>query len=129
LRRADLDEVARIVAHIRSRWPRVRIVLRADSGFAREELMAWCEANGVDFLFGLAKNDRLIAEIKSELDRAAAKSRRTGKPERRFKDFKWTKLEPSASGRGEGRVDARGSQSSFRRHLARARRVQGQASL
>ena len=97
LRRANIDaaagavqEVARIVAHIRSRWPRVRILLRADSGFAREELMAWCEANGVDFLFGLAKNDRLIAEIKSKLDQAAAKSRRTGKPARCFKDFRWT---------------------------------------
>jgi hypothetical protein len=97
LRRANIDaaagavqEVARIVAHIRSRWPRVRILLRADSGFAREELMAWCEANGVDFLFGLAKNDRLIAEIKSELDQAAAKNRRTGKPARCFKDFRWT---------------------------------------
>jgi hypothetical protein len=97
LRRADMDaaagsvqEAARIVAHIRNRWPRVRILLRADSGFTREDLMAWCEANGVDFLFGLAKNDRLIAEIKSDLDRAAAKSRRTGKPERYFKDFKWT---------------------------------------
>src|SRR5258707_10432125 len=52
--------------------------------------MAWCEANGVDFLFGLAKNDRLIAKIKMELDQAAAKSRRTGRPERRFKDFIWT---------------------------------------
>src|SRR5262245_21245987 len=96
LRRADIDasagsveEVARIVAHIRSRWPRVRIVVRADSGFAREELMAWCEANGVHFVLGLAKNDRLIAEIRSELDRAAAKSRRTGKPARLFKDFTW----------------------------------------
>jgi Transposase DDE domain group 1 len=96
LRRADMDaaagaveEVARIVAQIRARWSRTRILLRADSGFAREELMAWCEANSVDFLFGLAKNDRLIAEIKTELDRAAAKSRRTGKPERRFKNFMW----------------------------------------
>src|SRR5438309_11141828 len=97
LRRANIDaaagavqEVARIVAHIRSRWPLARIVLRADSGFAREELMAWCEANGVDFLFGLAKNDRLIAMIKTELDRAATKSRQTGKPARCFKDFTWT---------------------------------------
>ena len=97
LRRANIDaaagavqEVARIVAHIRSRWPRVRILLRADSGFAREELMAWCEANGVDFLFGLTKNDRLNAMIKTELNRAAAKSQRTGKPARCFKDFKWT---------------------------------------
>jgi hypothetical protein len=64
LRRADLDaaagaveEVARLVARIRARWPRTRILLRADSGFARDDLMAWCEANGVDFLFGLAQNE------------------------------------------------------------------------
>src|SRR5713226_9035300 len=67
-----VEEVARLVAHIRRRWPQVRILLRADSGFAREELMAWCEANGVHFLFGLAKTDRLIAEIKAELEWAAA---------------------------------------------------------
>src|SRR3979411_3191573 len=94
LRRANFDaaagaveEIARIVAHIRRRWPLVRILLRADSGFAREQLMAWCEANGVDFLFGLAKNDRLIANIKMERDQAAAKSRRTGRPEPRAQDF------------------------------------------
>jgi hypothetical protein len=97
LRRANIDaaagsveEVARIVAQIRRRWPCVRILLRADSGFAREELMAWCEANGVHFLLGLAQNDRLNAEIKSELAQAEAKSRRTGKPARYFKDFRWT---------------------------------------
>jgi Transposase DDE domain group 1 len=96
LRRADMDaaagaveEVARVVARIRAHWPRTRILLRADSGFAREELMAWCEANGVDFLFGLARNERLVAEIKTELDLVAAKSRRTGRPERRFKTFMW----------------------------------------
>src|SRR6516225_2103525 len=84
LRRASLDaadgaveEVARVVARVRASWPTTRIMLRADSGFAREDLMAWCEANGVDFLFGLAKNERLIAEIKTELDVVAAKSRRT----------------------------------------------------
>src|SRR5271165_2931440 len=97
LRSADMDaaagaveEVARLVARIRARWPRTRILLRADSGFAREDLMAWCETNGVDFLFGLAKNERLVAEIKPELDLAAAKSRRSGRPERRFKSFMWT---------------------------------------
>jgi len=84
-----VEEVARIVAQIRGRWPQVRILLRADSGFAREELMAWCEANGVHFLFGLPQNQRLVAEIASELARAAAKSRRTGKPARYFKEFKW----------------------------------------
>ena len=50
--------------------------------------MAWCEANGVHFLFGLAKNDRLIAEIKTELDQAAVQSRRTGKPARRFRPIR-----------------------------------------
>ena len=84
-----VEEVARIVAHIRRRWPQVRILVRADSGFARDELMAWCEANGAHYLFGLAKNDRLIAEIASELARAEARSRRTGKPARYFKDFMW----------------------------------------
>jgi hypothetical protein len=120
LRRANIDasagsvqEVARIVARIRCRWPRVRILLRADSGFAREELMAWCEANGVDFVFGLAKNDRLIAKIKIELDQAAAKSRRTGKPERRFKDFRWT---------------TRDSWSCCRRVVAKAEWTQGEAN-
>ena len=96
LRPASLDaaagtvqEVARIVAQIRRCWPQVRILLRADSGFAREELMAWCEANGVHFLFGLQQNERLVAEIASELARAEAKSRRSGKPARYFKEFQW----------------------------------------
>ena len=54
-----VEEVARIVGHLRACWPRVRILLRADAGFAREQLMHWCEHNSVDFLFGLAKNARL----------------------------------------------------------------------
>jgi hypothetical protein len=96
LRPANLDaaagareEVARLVARIRARWPRTRVLLRADSGFARDDLMTWCEANGVDFLFGLAKNERLVAAIEPELERAAAKCRRSGRPERRFKCFMW----------------------------------------
>jgi Transposase DDE domain group 1 len=66
--------------------------LRADSGFARDTLMAWCENNGVDFLFGLAKNARLNAEIETELAAAQEQSQRTGKPARRFKDFTWRTL-------------------------------------
>jgi hypothetical protein len=62
-----VEETARIVAQIRAHWPEVRIVLRADSGFAREALTSWCEANGVDYLFGLAKNKRLVAEIADDL--------------------------------------------------------------
>ena len=88
-----LEEIQRIVALIRARWPKTRILLRADSGFTREALMAWCEANGVDYLFGLARNDRLVAEIETELAAAAEQSRRTGKPARRFKDFRWTTLD------------------------------------
>jgi hypothetical protein len=85
----SVEEMARIVAQIRRRWPKVRILLRADSGFAREALMAWCETNGVDFLFGLAKNARLNAEIEPELAAAQEQSQRTGKPARRFKDVRW----------------------------------------
>jgi hypothetical protein len=87
LRRADIDasagaveETARIVAQIRARWPQVRIVLRADSGFARDVLMSWCEANRVEFLFGLAKNERLVAEIASELGAAEQEGKITGQP-------------------------------------------------
>jgi hypothetical protein len=87
------DEVARIVAHIRRRWPRVRIVLRADSGFAREELMAWCEANRVDYVFGLARNGRLVDELASDLAWAEPECLATGKPARRFKDFFYTTLD------------------------------------
>jgi len=82
-----VEEVARIVAQIRARWPAVRIVLRADSGFAREALMGWCELNSVDFLFGLAKNERLVAEIAGELAAAEEESKTTGQPARRFTEF------------------------------------------
>jgi hypothetical protein len=85
----SVEEVARIIAQIRACWPKVRILLRGDSGFAREELMAWCERNRVDYLFGLQGNTRLLAEIERELARATRNSRRTGKPTRYFKDFSW----------------------------------------
>ncbi len=91
LRGADKDaadgakgEIARIVAQIRECWPHVRIILRADSGFARDDLMAWCEDNGVDYIFGLARNTRLVGAIKRELVLARRASRRSGRAERRF---------------------------------------------
>ena len=100
LRRADIDaaagaveEVARLVAHIRSRWPRTRILLRADSGFCREALMVWCEQHRVDFVFGLARNPRLAEEIAVELIQAEDEAIRTGRPARRFKDFRWSTRE------------------------------------
>ncbi len=85
----SVEEMARIVTQIRRRWPKVRILLRADSGFAREALMAWCENNDVDFLFGLARNSRLVAEIETELAAAQEQNQKTEKPARRFKDFAW----------------------------------------
>ena len=88
-----VEEVVRIVGQIRRRWPRVRILLRGDSGFAREALMAWCEANWVDYVFGLARNERLEAAIQVELDAASLASSRTGKPARRFKDFRFATLD------------------------------------
>jgi len=100
LRRSNIDasagaaeEVARIVVQIRSRWPRVRILLRADSGFAREGLMTWCEANRVDFVFGLARNARLVEEIAVELVQAEEEAGRTGQPARRYRDFRWATLD------------------------------------
>ncbi len=120
LRRANIDasagaaeEVARIVTQVRARWPRTRILLRADSGFAREALMSWCERNRVDFVFGLARNARLIEEIVVELIQAEEEAGRTGKPARRFKDFRWSTRE---------------SWSRRRRVIAKAEWTQGEAN-
>jgi len=88
-----VEEGARIIGQIRARWPRVRILLRADSGFCREDLMAWCEANRVDYVFGLARNPRLTAEIATEMAAAQAAAEKTGKPARRFKDVRWSTLD------------------------------------
>ena len=88
------EEIARIVAQIRSRWPEMEIILRADSGFARDDLMAWCEENGVDYIFGLAKNERLVKAIRRDLAYARRTSRRTKQAARRFKILEdWETLE------------------------------------
>jgi hypothetical protein len=97
----SVAEVSRIVGQIRRRWPRTRILLRADSGFCREEL------------FGLARNTRLVAEISAELAAARAESERTGKPARRFKDFTWS---------------TRDSWSRARRVVGKAEWTQGEAN-
>jgi len=83
----SVEELKRIVAQIRSAWPLVRMVVRGDSGFCREELMAWCEAEGVDYLLGLAKNERLKAEIVKEMEEAKAQYQETGRAARRFQEF------------------------------------------
>jgi hypothetical protein len=99
-RRANIDaaagsveEVARMVTQIRKAWPRVKIILRADSGFARDALMTWCEANRVDFVFGLARNNRLETLLADELAQAKALCEASGKAARVFKDFRYQTLD------------------------------------
>jgi hypothetical protein len=83
----SVEELQRIVKQIREAWPQVRIVVRGDSGFCREQLMAWCEAEGVDYVLGLAKNERLKAKIKKELQKAERLYRETQCAARIFKEF------------------------------------------
>jgi hypothetical protein len=80
-------EIERIVGRIRASWPDTRIIVRGDSGFCREELMVWCEDNDVDFLLGLARNNRLEQELAEELALAKALYQCSGKASRVFKDF------------------------------------------
>lgn len=88
-----VEEMARIVGQIRACWPRVKIVLRADSGFAREELMAWCEENRVDYVFGLARNARLEEALAGHMVQATRQFVVTGKAARRFRDFRYRTLD------------------------------------
>ena len=83
----SLEEVQRIVVQIRARWPKTQILLRADSGFCRDELMEWCENNDVDYVFGFARNERLRRKIGRAMREAKQEHRRTGKPARVFTEF------------------------------------------
>jgi hypothetical protein len=82
-----VEEVKRVVARLRQRWPKVKIVLRADSGFCREELMAWCEANRVDYAFGLARNQRLARIVGAQMQQARILHQSSGKAARVFTEF------------------------------------------
>jgi hypothetical protein len=87
-----VDELERIIARIRSSWPRTRIIVRADSGFCRDDLMSWCEAHDVDYVLGLAKNNRLKAAIRSEMAEAEQHYEATQQAARVFKDFRYRTL-------------------------------------
>jgi hypothetical protein len=108
-----VQEVARIVAHIREVWPKTTIVIRADSGFCRDDLMTWCEENGVQYVLGMAGNERLTAQIKPELKAAKRKATRTGQPARVFTDFQYR---------------TRKSWSAERRVIAKAEHTNGSAN-
>ena len=99
LRPADIDasagsvkELRRIVSKIRNKWPDVQIIVRGDSGFCREQIMLWCEQNNVDYVFGLAKNERLKKEIAKELQQAKELYEQTFQAARVFKDFEYKTL-------------------------------------
>jgi hypothetical protein len=100
LRRSDIDasagtveELSRIVSQIREKWPKVKIILRGDSGFCREAILSWCESNGVDYVLGLAKNNVLISKVEKELEKAARDFKKTGRAVRFFKDFQYSTLD------------------------------------
>jgi hypothetical protein len=85
----SVEEVSRIVTQLRQRWPQVRIVLRADSGFCREQLLGWCDSNQVDYLFGLARNQRLRKIIGAHLHQAHILQQDSGQPARVFAEFSY----------------------------------------
>src|SRR5947207_4903586 len=88
-----LTDLKRIVAQIRKKWRRVPILVRGDSGFCRDAIMTWCERQGIDYVFGLAKNPRLLKEIEPELKKAEAESTKTGVMARIYKSFRYQTLE------------------------------------
>jgi hypothetical protein len=99
LRPSDIDAsagsvkaMAKIIGRIRQAWPDVKILIRGDSGFCREYLMRWCESQGVDYVFGLARNDRLVNEITDEMTQAKTRYQQTGQAARVFKDFEYQTL-------------------------------------
>jgi hypothetical protein len=100
LRPADIDAAAgslkqlkRIVAQIRRAWPAVKVTIRADSGFCRDEILAWCEAHGVDYVIGLARNDRLVQAITDDLEQARQQHEATGEPARVFAELRYRTLQ------------------------------------
>lgn len=85
----SLEEVQRIVRRLRFTWPEVKIILRGDSGFCRDDLMTWCEKNRVGYVFGLAKNERLAKKLNKLMKEARGQWKKTGKSARRFLDFRY----------------------------------------
>lgn len=94
LREANIDaaagslrEIERIVGQIRAAWPEVKIVLRGDSGFCRDELMSWCEQHNVDYVFGFARNERLRRMIAEGMAEASRQYQQTRTAARVFVEF------------------------------------------
>jgi hypothetical protein len=107
----SLQEIGRIVAQIRLAWPEVKIIVRGDSGFCRNELMSWCENNGVDFVFGLARNQRLRKIIGAQMHEATQQWHKTHQPARVVSEFLYkTKKTKKGGWDRERRVVAKAEQ-------------------
>ena len=91
--KGSLEELVRIVGQIRQRWTDVQIIVRGDSGFARDDLMSWCEDNDVDYIFGLARNSRLVNKIIKQLKKAKKKFWKTNQAARYYRDFRYRTLD------------------------------------
>jgi hypothetical protein len=94
----SLVEIERVVTQIRAAWPEVKVILRADSGFCRNELMSWCENHHVDYVFGLARNKRLRRIIGHQMHQATEQWNQTGKPARIFTEFSYQVKKTKKSG-------------------------------
>ncbi|HZD08806.1 MAG TPA: IS1380 family transposase, partial [Candidatus Limnocylindrales bacterium] len=104
----SLKEIQRIVKQLRAAWPKVKIILRGDSGFCRDELMSWCEEQGVDYVLGLARNQRLRRIIGGALWEAQQQWEQTGQTARVFSEFRYQAKKTKRGGwRGERRVVAK----------------------
>jgi hypothetical protein len=90
--KASVQEVERIIGRLREAWPQVQIILRGDSGFAREELMGWCEEHGVDYIFGYARNHRLQEMIAQPMESVRQWHELTGQAARCFVELKYRTL-------------------------------------
>ena len=102
----SVEELRWIVAQLRARWPRTRIIIRGDSGFCREPVMRWCEDNGVDYVLGLARNKRLVRAVGGQMHEARTEHQATGKAARRFRDFAYrTRRSWSRSRRVVGKAE------------------------
>src|SRR5580658_1413662 len=93
-----LQEIRRIVTQIRAAWPEVKIILRGDSGFCRNELMSWCEKQRVEFVFGLARNQRLRKIIGAQMHQATQQWNQTGQPARIFTEFEYSTKKTKTGG-------------------------------
>ena len=102
----SVEELERIVGQLRRHWPNTRIGIRGDSGFCRESILRWCEDNGIDYVLGLARNERLVHAIGAQMRQAQAAHRRTGKAARRYRDFTYrTRKSWSRSRRVVGKAE------------------------